>query len=192
MQTPMLKSRLKKIADSLFGPYRLNRIYTLDLATFKPPPLDHLALKRITDPNLLRGSDNLAIRSRSWAAGENAFGFGLWEGETLASMCWFWNHKRFKDTNIWSLKEDEAIMVELVTLEDFRGRGFSPAVTSFASAELQRLGFRRLYTWVWHSNYPSIKSFEKAGWQYIAFVSEMHLPGLKQPLRFVRNRSLKA
>jgi ribosomal protein S18 acetylase RimI-like enzyme len=79
-------------------------------------------------------------------------------------------------------------MVDLVTLDSHKGRGLAPLVTRFAAAEFKRDGFRRLHTWVWHSNTPSIRSFQKARWSYTAFLVYLKIRGLP-PIYFRRRRS---
>jgi RimJ/RimL family protein N-acetyltransferase len=53
---------------------------------------------------------------------------------------------------------------------------------------MSQKGYRRLYARIWHSNHPSIATFEKAGWAYIALVIEVFPLGLKSPWRLVRRR----
>jgi GNAT superfamily N-acetyltransferase len=125
------------------------------------------------------------IREHAWYGGDDAIGFGLWESGDLVSATWFWTNRRFRDSGIWTLGDDEAIMVDLLTAESHRGQGFAPILTIFAAEELRKQNFRALYTWVWHSHRSSIRNFEKAGWTYIAFVAEANLLRLRR-IRLVR------
>jgi len=176
----------KKMGRSLIGDYRLNRIYKLELESFEPPPLTaSFQLRRITGDDIER-SPMAALRARSSYDGENAMGFGVFDDGALVGTCWFWNHRRFKDESLWPLRDREAVLVDLLTCESHRGRGMAPAVTAFAAGALKKAGYETLYASVWHSNRPSIRSFEKAGWSYAAFVVNVEAPITRRPIRWCR------
>ena len=57
----------------------------------------------------------------------------------------------------------------------------------YAEARMARLGVRRAYARIWHSNEPSIRMFLKAGWSEAASVTVIRPLGLR--FRFVKRAS---
>jgi len=167
----------------LLGPYRFNRIYRLTSTSVKPamPPgvscrsLDGAAPIANVDPKL---------RERFWYGGDDAYGYGLFLEDNLGAVCWFWGPRRFNDPLLWTLQEGEAIMVDLMTASSYRGQGLAPLLIRYASAEMRRTGWNRLYTWMWHTHYASYHAFEKAGWRQIAWVLEIRPFGIPRKFRF--------
>ena len=178
-----MRSLVKRIAGLVFAEYRLNRIYRLDLQSYQCClPNAECILRRITQNEVQKCPDE-KLRGRSSYGGENAYGFGAWVSGNLASMCWFWNNQRFNDAELWSIGPRDAFMVDLITSDSHRGRGLAAIVTQFAASELKRDSFETAITCVWHSNYPSIRTFEKAGWRYVAFVLNLQPRGCGKPIR---------
>ncbi len=75
-------------------------------------------------------------------------------------------------------------MVDLLTTEKCRGRGYAVLISQFAEKQLATSGIKRLWTWVWHSNTPSIRVFEKLGWLDRGILIEIKSSGMKDFLRF--------
>jgi len=50
------------------------------------------------------------------------------------------------------------------------------------------MGFVRLYSRIWWTNTASLRVSEKAGWTRVGTVLEIHLLGLKNPVRRVFRR----
>lgn len=129
------------------------------------------------------------MRSLAWYTGEESVSFGLWENGVLACLCIFWTHRRPRDQIIWRIHEHEAILMEILTLEKFRGQGYAPVLLQYAVQEMKCNRFKSLYAWIWHSNTASVRAFEKAGWRYIAFVIEILPFNTRKILRFQWNKS---
>ena len=182
----MLRRFAKWIAELLFAPYELNRIYLLDVTQYDKAAPSGFDLRPITSPDQIRDSPDPQMREHAWYAGEEAHAFGLWENGALVCMCVFWSHRRFRDAGILKLQERQVVMVDLITVAECRGRGYAPIVIRYAETELKRAGFQTLYSWVWHSNQPSIRAFEKAGWSYIAFVAKLTPIGYGKAIRLER------
>ena len=170
-QQPM-KRALKSVALVLLGRYRFNRVYRLTTIPGEAPVAPEIGFRRLqgaptdssVDPEMLPGFDY---------AGEDSYGWGLLIDGRLAAMCWFWGPRRFRDRRLWELKPNEAILVELRTTADCRGRGLAPLLLRHASAQMRRMGWDRLYTWMWHTHRASYRAFEKAGWGQVAWVLEV-------------------
>jgi len=180
----MLKRVAKVVAERLFGPYQLNRIYMRELEQVAAAPPARYDIRPISSAEQFAAAIDQRMREHAWYAGENAPGFGLWENERLVCTCMFWNHKRFSDSSPIRVGEREAVLVDVITAQESRGKGYAPALIGFAEAALKRAGFVRLYAWVWHSNHPSRRAFEKAGWKYVAFVVQTTPLGWGKPVRF--------
>jgi GNAT superfamily N-acetyltransferase len=178
----LARRALKRIARIvLVGGYQFNRIYRLE----HPPdglqmPSGMICLSLEIPPE---GIDSRLLQRFSYG-GEDAYGYGLSLDGQLAAICWFWGHRRSHNRVPWHLSAREAIIVDLLTLPECRGRGLATLLIRHSSMEMRRLGMQTLYTWVWHSHRASYLAFEKAGWQQIAWVLEFGGSGTRRPLRF--------
>jgi GNAT superfamily N-acetyltransferase len=178
----MVRRALKPMARLLLGPYRFNRIYHLAATAIAPEPPAGMSFGRLE--SLSAGPVPCAeLRDRFYYAGEDAYGYGLFLDQRLAAVCWFWGPTRFHDPLLWDLAKGEAILVDLVTASNFRGRGLAPLLIRYASADMQQAGWRSLYTWMWHTHHASYHAFERAGWEQVASVLEFHPFGTARAIR---------
>ena len=127
--------------------------------------------------------NSVELRERFGYSGDDAYGYGLLLDGYLAAVCWFWRPRRFQDPVLWRLAKNEAILVDLVTASQHRGRGLAPLLIRHASADMRRTGWSSLYTWMWHTHHASYHAFEKAGWVQVAWVVEIHPFGVPWTLR---------
>jgi len=164
---------LKRFATFFFGSYRLVRVYTKNLDTQAQAASEKYDIRALDWPEQFNASDDQRLRDHGLFAGEDAMGFGLWEGELLVCECVFWTHVRFRDSALGPVASDVAVLVDMLTAERARGRGYAHAVLRHAEAALGRAGYRRVMGQVWHSNLASIRTFDKAGWEYSHFVVEL-------------------
>lgn len=184
-----MKEQLKRIAHALFRDYQLNRIYYLDIAAPKllsPEELPGRAVIRVIESSQqIADSPDERIRDHAWYASEHALGYGIWEDDHLTCICWFWTPQHPGMPGRFSaLGESDAVMVDLLTSPHCRGNGYAVAITRFAAMDLYRRGYSRLWTWVWHSNGPSIRVFTKTGWTYSHLLAEIQLPGMRDYFSF--------
>jgi ribosomal protein S18 acetylase RimI-like enzyme len=180
-----VKSAAKALMRAVFRDYELNRIYRKPLAPLADDgPPSGTRIERLLTKEQVATSPDARIRSHDWYHGEHARGWGLWEGDRLLCITWFWtpNDPRAQ-RDFPFMAADEAVMVDLLTAPECRGRNYAPAITRHAERALAEEGFRRVWTWVWHSNIPSQRVFEKAGWTYDHFLAVFALRGLARPLR---------
>jgi RimJ/RimL family protein N-acetyltransferase len=183
---------LRTILRRLLGDYALYRIYSCSPGMESVAVHDGARFEPLTSLDPLVQSSDTELRGLAPYAGREAFGFGAWIGADLAAACWFWVGDRYRQRNFWPLDEGEAKLVQIVTAERHRGRGLARELIRYSTVEMARIGFRRLYARVWHSNEASIRAFERAGWQYIAFVAEAHPFGSRRPARITwRRRSAR-
>lgn len=185
-----IKKLLKALAAWVFTRYELQRVYRIDLReinTVPTPAPSPYVLRRITQSDV-QHCPVPRIRDRAGYGGDNSYGFAVLDANVIVCMTWVWDNKRFRPDHLCQPADREAVLVDLVTLDSHRGRGLAPLLTRFAVSQLKSDGFETVYAWVWHSNTPSIRSFEKAGWDYIAFVVYFELRGLR-PISFRYRRS---
>jgi ribosomal protein S18 acetylase RimI-like enzyme len=184
-----MKENLKKIAQTVFKDYQINRIYALnepDDGNHAPIQIESGAvIQSITSPAVIDTSPDPRIRDHAWYAGEHAYGYGIWEENQLICMCWFWSPRHPGMPGRFSnLRDDELVLVDLITSPQCRGKGYALAITRFAVSDLRKKGYARFLTWVWHSNTPSIRVFTKAGWSYTYFLIELRFAFMRDYLRF--------
>ncbi len=172
----MLRIILKKIATLLFGEYSIFKIYTQDL--------EKLSVIKKFPPNFHHyQQDNKHVKGFS---GPESHGFNYIDDENLKEFCrcWYWYNDRYKERDFWPLKHGEAKLVDIRTIEEARGQGIASMLISYSSNEMKKLGFKRLYARIWHSNTPSLRTFEKAGWKPCYLVIEIYPLGKKIRFKF--------
>lgn len=171
----------------LFQSYELNRIYGRSLVNAQiraPVNLLPAVIRPIANKDELATSPDERIRSHGWYHSEQARGWGVWEGERLVCITWFWTTQDPRAKRKFpQMGDDEVVMMDLLTATEARGRNYAAALTQHAEQCLSEAGYRRAWTWVWHSNYPSQRVFAKAGWTYERFEIEILLRGLRTPIR---------
>jgi len=169
----------------LLGDYAIFKIYASPEAPPALAPRTDVSLRELDlapgcRPPLAPDLEHLRA-----CAGEESAGFAAIENGVAVCSCWYWYGKRYRQRNFWPLRRSEAKLVEIATSEDSRGRGLASALIAFSTVNMQERGFTRLHARIWHSNQPSIRAFEKAGWRRRALVVEVALCGLGRRLRFV-------
>lgn len=168
-----VKRAFKELARLLLGPYRCNRIYQLTDCGSEPSLPRDIECGRV-EGLPLSSVASAELRDRFCYGGADAYGYGLFSDGVLAAVCWFWGPQRFNDPMLWSLAEGEAILVDLLTALEHRGRGLAPVLIRYASWDMHRSGWKSLYTWMWYTHHASYHAFEKAGWRQIAWVLEIY------------------
>jgi len=127
------------------------------------------------------------ISTQAWYSGEEAIVFACIIDQKIVSICAYWYGSRYKNRNFWPLKKYEAKLVQLFTLPENRGQGIASELIRYSSEAMLEMRFTKLYSRVWHSNYPSRKAFENNKWTAIAIVFELKPFTKYRPLRFSVN-----
>lgn len=183
-----MKELAKKVMRGLFTDYQINRIYFVDLPSSDAPVSGQLSdietIRVIASRDAFAASPDARIRDHAWYLDEHAHAYGLYVGERLVCVCCFWlaTHPKMPG-KFPALRQDEAVMLDLLTAAECRGKGYALAIARYAAYDLGLKGHPRLWTWVWHSNAPSIRVFEKAGWSYSHLLLELQLRGVTKHLR---------
>jgi len=170
-----IKTLGQRLARVFVGRYQLVRIYRKDLSRVQLCDTEGCHFVDLSGSSLFADVASDDIRSHACYAVTGSYGYGLMEGQRCVCACWYWTkqHSQLPVRFFPELQKDEAVMVDLVTTARMRGKGYASALIRYSESQLRAAGFCRLRTWVWHSNGPSIRTFEKSGWTYTGFRIEI-------------------
>ena len=191
----MLKELVKRLLRGVFGEYSIYRV--LGDGSASAPELGHFELREV-DGGFVAGLEDPLLREQAWYSGAESRIFACFESKPSDStgllaeplaLCAYWYGQRYAQRNFWPLQPGEAKLVQVITSERARGRGAASHLIQSSAATLRAEGMTRLYARVWHSNLPSLRAFERAGWLPLALVIEFHFFGRKFPTRITRHLS---
>ena len=180
-----MKMLIKKLARLLLGEHSPYFIYAHTLVPTTRADSDVQSVDRVesVDGAALNASADALIREQAGYAGEGSHAYAAFDGERIVGVCFYWFGERYRTRNFWPLKDGEAKLVQIVVHPDMRGRGTAQRLIRASSQDLEQKGFRQAYARIWHSNTPSLRAFERAGWTRIAFVFECNPFRRRQPMR---------
>lgn len=178
---------MKQLLQLLLGDYSFYHIYSRAIANgeAQAPAVEGLRFARVDRAQTVVSPDTL-IREQESYFGADTYAYACLEGERIVALCFFWYGDRYRTRNFWPLAEQEAKLVQIVTLPEQRGKGIASALILYACGDMRHQGFLRLYARIWHSNGSSLRAFQRAGWSHIATVIEVFPFRRKRPLRFTR------
>lgn len=167
-----MKELLKSLLHKLLAEYSIYWIYRCDKQDLPAdsdslPPIHALSAKE--SETLPPG----AMQDQAGFLGTEAKAYTFRENNRVTAICIFWYGQRYATRNFWPLKPGEAKLVQVITDPDFRGKGAATALIHQASKAMLSEGFERLFARVWHSNTPSLKAFERAGWKRVSLAIEL-------------------
>lgn len=188
----LLKSALKRLAVSLLGNYSVYYIYAsrsydaamgVDLhGPFVVRPLDRSEIAQADDPT---------IRAQADYAGPGAYSFGCFIDDRLVGLCFYWHGARYTLRNFWPLGDREAKLVQIITLPEARNIGVARRlIAESLDFVTRREGIHRAFARIWHSNTPSLRAFEQAGWQRVGLVAEINPLRRAEPMRLQSKSAL--
>lgn len=184
-------SRIKKLARRLLrrlaSEYRINWIYATDL----PPKLAHdtFAVEPETAAHrtLLLASSTDKVRNSQSYANAGLAGLVLVQNGHPLAVAHFAEADQYHRTSTWPLRPGEVCLMDIATETHARGRGLAPRLIAAAARHYLAQGRTRLIAFIWWSNTPSSRAFEKAGWRRIGFSTELrfgrHWLTVRIPLR---------
>ncbi len=175
----------RKAARALLGDYAIYFVYRLDKEAAPPSAPSRpgaLTFERLDEASARASADPL-IRSQTEYLGAGAWAFACLDGPRVVGLCFYWAGERYKRRNFWPLADDEAKLVQIVTLPEMRGRGIAGDLIAWSSRAMFAQGFRQLFARIWHSNKPSWRAFERAHWTRAALVVEISPLNRAKPLR---------
>lgn len=174
-----IKQVAKCLARALLGDYGIYYVYR---ATATPTTVSDTTVGAIGAAEVAAARDEL-IAVQADYAGEGARAFAVCEHGTPLAVCFYWFGERYRQRGFWPLADDEAKLVQIVTAPGARGRGLATTLIAGSAAAMRDQGWSQLYARVWHSNDPSWRAFERAGWQRVALVVEVNPLRLARPWR---------
>jgi RimJ/RimL family protein N-acetyltransferase len=183
----VLKDFLKRLAVQLIGEYSPYFIYRWATDCVA----DRISRKmgfeiRPVDIAQLAASDAL-MQEQAGYLGKESLAFGCFVEGQLVGVCFYWFGERYKSRGFWLLAQGEAKLVQIIVSPAVRGRGVAQELIQASSRAMADAGFSSLYARIWHSNGPSLRAFEKAGWLRTAFVLEFNPFWSKKPARIQWN-----
>lgn len=180
-----MKSFAKTLARVLLGDYSIYHVYARSASenTRSGVAASTDVDVRPIDAPVLRAHDDTSIREQSGYAGAGSLAYAAYAGDRILGVCFYWFGERYRTRNFWPLQADEAKLVQIWVHPDARGRGVATRLIADSFEAVTRQGFRRTYARIWHSNLPSLKAFERAGWIRIARVVEIDPLRRKRPFR---------
>ena len=180
-----MKELIKKAVKATLGDYAIYHVYSL-LATKErvPAPINADVCFVAVELTQVEESAEELMREQKAYHGQETFAFACTDNNQIVGLCYFWHGNRYKKRNFWPLSEGEAKLVQIVIAPQMRGRGLAPQLIEFSTNAMFEAGFKTLYARIWHSNLPSIRSFERARWKQAATVVEVNPLRRKRPWRF--------
>lgn len=170
------KQFIKKIARFVFGDYAIYHIYARDKKCVGAVQGDQDGFCfALLEKAEIESSDEKWIRDQREYHGDDSHTYACLQQGRVVGLCCFWFGERYRrQRNFWPLTDGEAKLVQIITSPEMRGRGVASALIGYAETDMSQKGFHRLYARIWHSNTPSLKAFERAGWRRVATVTEVY------------------
>jgi hypothetical protein len=170
----MIHGPLKAAFRRVLSDYGLYLIYRATDRAPGPKVLAGTSFGPVNSREIVLSAPSETIRNLADYIGEDAAGFGAWVDGKLVSLCWFWWGQRYRSSRtVWPLSDGEAKLVQISTDESFRCRQIATNLIRYGACEMRQQGAGQLYARIWHSHTASIKAFENAGWQKIAYVGRV-------------------
>lgn len=189
-----IKEYAKQLTHMLLGEYSIYYVYTVAAQDSLPKLPDSAAAYSVSavDESDIRASPDALIQEQLGYAGAGAHAYACFEGGRIVGICFYWFGDRYLKRNFWPLKTGEAKLVQIISLPEARGRGVAARLVSASCQQLLKNEYTRVYARIWHSNTPSVRAFERAGWARIALIFEINPLRRSQSLQIrfnlVRNR----
>jgi len=179
------KELAKNIARIIFGEYSIYYIYASPDNSHNTSQIE---LKsghsvQVVDLDTVKSSADPLIRDQVNYLGSEALAYACYVEDRIAGLCIYWFGERYQKRNFWPLKEGEAKLVQIVTVPQLRGGGIAMELITRSNMDMLKKGFSRMYARIWHSNAPSLRAFQRAGWTRRALLIEMNPLRLGKPIR---------
>lgn len=167
-----IKNLLKRLAGDMVGEYRINWIYAGSRADSGD---SDVRMQQIGPPlrAMLGQSATLQMRKAARYGESGLLGMALVEGGVPVCAAHFAQPQQYDRDSTWPLQPGEAALMDIATEEHERGKGHAVSLIRSATASLVQAGQHRLIAFIWWSNHPSLRAFEKAGWHRIGLSIEI-------------------
>lgn len=180
-----MKSLAKKLAHLLLGEYSAYYIYaqSAEGAQLAATQLTSNFSVRKVDASEIHDHTNSIIKEQADYAGIESHAYACFDDNRIVGVCFYWFSGRYLARNFWPLAPGEAKLVQIISLPEMRGRGVATTLVVRSCADMMQQGFHQIYARIWHSNMPSLRAFERAGWRRIALVIEINPLRQSRPFR---------
>lgn len=180
-----MKPLAKKLAHILLGEYSAYYVYAqsakgaLQAAT---QITSNFSVQKV-DASIIYAHTNPIINEQADYAGIESHAYACFDEDRIVGVCFYWFASRYLKRNFWPLAPGEAKLVQIISLPEMRGRGVATTLVVRSCADMMQQGFHQTYARIWHSNTPSLRAFERAGWGRIALVIEINPLRRSRPFR---------
>lgn len=181
----IVKALAKKLARFIFGGYSAYYIYmqsAADALRVVPQRIGKFRVREV-DASLISHDRNATIAQQADYAGLESHAYACFDEDRIVGVCFYWFASRYLQRNFWPLAQGEAKLVQIISVPEMRGRGVATALIVHSCADLMQRGFNRTFARIWHSNSPSLRAFERAGWRRIALVVEINPFRRSRPIK---------
>jgi len=177
---------LKKLLLCMTGGYEVYRIFAHGVPTraAAEAPADAGEIRLVDHADLERSGDPL-MRAQAWYAGDEACVFAYFERDRIVGVCAYWFGARYRSRDFWPLGAAEANLMQVVTLDECRGRGIARRLIERSTADMVARGHVRLFARIWLTNTASIRAFGMAGWNQVGIVLRCNPLRRSRPMRLV-------
>lgn len=169
----------------LLGDYSAYQIYTCASGnvSLSKPEANTTFRVALVDTFAINSSADPLIREQVGYAGPGSLAYACFDHDRIVGLCFYWFGDRYLKRNFWPLHDGEAKLVQIISLPDMRARGVATILIASSYRDMAQKGFSNTFARIWHSNTPSKKAFERAGWKRIALVLEINPFRQTRPIR---------
>lgn len=180
-----MKALAKKLAHMVLGEYSAYYVYAQSAqgAKHAATQITSTFSVRKMDASMIRSHADATIKEQADYAGIEAHAYACFDDERIVGVCFYWFGNRYLQRNFWPLAAGEAKLVQIISLPEMRGRGVATTLVAQSCRDMMQRGFHQTYARIWHSNTPSLRAFERAGWRRIALVIEINPFRRSRPVR---------
>ena len=180
-----MKALAKKLAHIFLGEYAGYYVYAQSAEGAQQAAMQITSNFSVckVDASVIHAHTNAIIKEQAAYAGMESHAYACFDEDRIVGVCFYWFANRYLKRNFWPLTAGEAKLVQIISLPEMRGRGVATTLVVRSCADMMQQGFHQTYARIWHSNTPSLRAFERAGWRRIALVIEINPLRLSRPFR---------
>ena len=180
-----MKALVKKFAHLLLGEYSAYYVYaqSADGAKQAATQTTSTFSVRKVDASIIHHHADATIKEQADYTGLEAHAYACFDDDRIVGICFYWFGNRYLQRNFWPLAAGEAKLVQIISLPEMRGRGVATTLVALSCLDMMQQGFHQTYARIWHSNTPSLRAFERAGWRRVALVVEINPFRRSRPVR---------
>lgn len=169
----MVKRLFKRALVGLTSDYRINWVYAANAWPEGDDDSYPVVRETYVHCTAFRSSSTAKIRSSQSYADIGLAGLVLTGMGRPLAVAHFAEVTQYNRNSTWPLRNGEVALMDIATEERERGHGLAPRLLRAAVRYYLRQGRERLIAFIWWSNKPSLRAFEKAGWKRIGCSVEL-------------------